>query len=174
MRTLLESEIRHCDGFQVMENDVEFLKNTAPNQGEIPFKPARALLHDITIVLAVVDIACTRDAMNKLDSDLDKINSLAAVDLVIDPSILADVAGSANAVQANVELELQHKERFAVECWKSRICWRTAQPSAFVTGIVVAMIRRDEKDEYVVFISRLSVRINPLQFQGISRGYHFS
>ena len=47
IRILLESAIRNCDGFQVMEKDVEKIldwENTAPKQVEIPFKPARVLL----------------------------------------------------------------------------------------------------------------------------------
>ncbi|XP_020261679.1 aconitate hydratase, cytoplasmic-like [Asparagus officinalis] len=123
IRILLESAIRNCDGFQVMEKDVEKIldwENTAPKQVEIPFKPARVLLQDFTGVPAVVDLACMRDAMNKLGGDSNKINPLVPVDLVIDHSVQVDVAGSANAVQANMELEFQrNKERFGFLKWGS-------------------------------------------------------
>ncbi|XP_068646750.1 aconitate hydratase, cytoplasmic-like [Aristolochia californica] len=123
IRILLESAIRNCDEFQVTKRDVEKIidwVNTAPKQVEIPFKPARVLLQDFTGVPAVVDLACMRDAMNKLGSDSDKINPLVPVDLVIDHSVQVDVARSENAVQANMELEFhRNKERFAFLRWGS-------------------------------------------------------
>ncbi|KAF5949349.1 hypothetical protein HYC85_011342 [Camellia sinensis] len=75
--------IRNCDNFQVTKEDVEKIidwENTSPKQVEIPFKLAR----DFTGVPALVDLACMRDAMNKLGSDSNKINPLVPVDLVID------------------------------------------------------------------------------------------
>ncbi|CAL5336443.1 unnamed protein product [Camellia sinensis] len=84
---LLESAIRNCDNFQVTKEDVEKKidwENTSPKQVEIPIKPASVLLQDFTGVPALVDLACMRDAMNKLGSDSNKINPLVPVDLVID------------------------------------------------------------------------------------------
>lgn len=123
IRILLESAIRNCDEFQVKAKDVEKIidwENSSPKQVEIPFKPARVLLQDFTGVPAVVDLACMRDAMNKLGGDSNKINPLVPVDLVIDHSVQVDVAGSENAVQANMELEFQrNKERFGFLKWGS-------------------------------------------------------
>ncbi|XP_057792626.1 aconitate hydratase, cytoplasmic isoform X2 [Salvia miltiorrhiza] len=123
IRILLESAIRNCDGFQVTKEDVEKIidwEKTSPKLVEIPFKPARVLLQDFTGVPAVVDLACMRDAMNRLGSDSDKINPLVPVDLVIDHSVQVDVARSENAVQANMELEFQrNRERFAFLKWGS-------------------------------------------------------
>lgn len=123
IRILLESAIRNCDGFQVKKEDVEKIidwEKNAPKQVEIPFKPARVLLQDFTGVPAVVDLACMRDAMNRLGSDSDKINPLVPVDLVIDHSVQVDVSRSENAVQANMELEFKrNRERFAFLKWGS-------------------------------------------------------
>ncbi|KAG5069656.1 hypothetical protein JHK85_002033 [Glycine max] len=123
VRILLESAIRNCDEFQVKSNDIEKIidwENTSPKLVEIPFKPARVLLQDFTGVPAVVDLACMRDAMNKLGGDSNKINPLVPVDLVIDHSVQVDVARSENAVQANMELEFQrNKERFGFLKWGS-------------------------------------------------------
>lgn len=123
IRILLESAIRNCDNFQVTKADVEKIidwEKTSPNLVEIPFKPARVLLQDFTGVPAVVDLACMRDAMNRLGSDSNKINPLVPVDLVIDHSVQVDVTRSDNAVQANMELEFQrNKERFAFLKWGS-------------------------------------------------------
>ncbi|XP_039137936.1 aconitate hydratase, cytoplasmic-like [Dioscorea cayenensis subsp. rotundata] len=123
IRILLESAIRNCDEFQVTGKDVEKIldwENTSPKLVEIPFKPARVLLQDFTGVPAVVDLACMRDAMNKLGGDSNKINPLVPVDLVVDHSVQVDVARSENAVQANMELEFhRNKERFAFLKWGS-------------------------------------------------------
>ncbi|XP_024032869.1 aconitate hydratase 1 [Morus notabilis] len=123
IRILLESAIRNCDEFQVKSKDVEKIidwENTSPKQVEIPFKPARVLLQDFTGVPAVVDLACMRDAMNRLGGDSNKINPLVPVDLVIDHSVQVDVARSENAVQANMELEFRrNKERFGFLKWGS-------------------------------------------------------
>ncbi|KAG0552899.1 hypothetical protein BDA96_01G547700 [Sorghum bicolor] len=123
IRILLESAIRNCDDFQVTGNDVEKIldwEKSAPKLVEIPFKPARVLLQDFTGVPAVVDLACMRDAMSKLGSDPNKINPLVPVDLVIDHSVQVDVARSANAAQANMELEFhRNKERFGFLKWGS-------------------------------------------------------
>ncbi|XP_042514227.1 aconitate hydratase, cytoplasmic [Macadamia integrifolia] len=123
VKILLESAIRNCDNFQVTKEDVEKIidwEKTAPKQVEIPFKPARVLLQDFTGVPAVVDLACMRDAMNKLGSDSNKINPLVPVDLVVDHSVQVDVARSENAVKANMDLEFQrNNERFAFLKWGS-------------------------------------------------------
>ncbi|KAK6924537.1 Aconitase A/isopropylmalate dehydratase small subunit, swivel domain [Dillenia turbinata] len=114
-------KLRNCDEFQVKSKDVEKIidwENTSPKQVEIPFKPARVLLQDFTGVPAVVDLACMRDAMNRLGADSSKINPLVPVDLVIDHSVQVDVARSENAVQANMELEFKrNKERFGFLKW---------------------------------------------------------
>ncbi|KAF6173308.1 hypothetical protein GIB67_027003 [Kingdonia uniflora] len=123
IRILLESAIRNCDNFQVTKEDVEKIidwEKTSPKQVEISFKPARVLLQDFTGVPAVVDLACMRDAMNRLGGDSNKINPLVPVDLVIDHSVQVDVARSENAVQANMELEFQRNgERFGFLKWGS-------------------------------------------------------
>ncbi|KAL7128805.1 hypothetical protein ABFS83_13G018900 [Erythranthe nasuta] len=123
IRILLESAIRNCDGFQVTKADVEKIidwEKTSPNQVEIPFKPARVLLQDFTGVPVVVDLACMRNAMNKLGGDSDKINPLVPVDLVIDHSVQVDIARTENAVHENQKLEFErNKERFAFLKWGS-------------------------------------------------------
>ncbi|XP_048318875.2 aconitate hydratase, cytoplasmic-like isoform X2 [Ziziphus jujuba] len=123
IKIILESAIRNCDNFQVTKDDVEKIidwENTSSQKVEISFKPARVLLQDFTGVPAVVDLACMRDAMAKLDGEPNKINPLVPVDLVIDHSVQVDVARTENAVHANMELEFRrNKERFAFLKWGS-------------------------------------------------------
>ncbi|KAK9062047.1 hypothetical protein SSX86_019231 [Deinandra increscens subsp. villosa] len=121
IRILLESAIRNCDEFQVTRKDVEKIldwEKTSPKKVEIPFKPARVLLQDFTGVPTIVDLAGMRNAMDKLGGDPIKINPLVPVDLVIDHSVQVDVSRSEDALQANMELELErNKERYSFLKW---------------------------------------------------------
>ena len=51
IRVLLESAIRNCDEFQVLEKDVNNILDWEQQRNasvEIPFKPARVILQDFT------------------------------------------------------------------------------------------------------------------------------
>lgn len=95
IRVLLESAVRSCDEFQVKKSDVEKIIDWKIQQNanaEIPFKPARVILQDLTGVPAVVDLAAMRDAFKSLGGDAGKINPLCPADLVIDHSVQVDFA----------------------------------------------------------------------------------
>ncbi|KAI3777971.1 hypothetical protein L2E82_06883 [Cichorium intybus] len=67
---------------------------------------------DFTGVPTIGDLAGMRNAMDQLGGNPSKINLLVPVDLVIDHSVQVDVSRSENALQANMELELErNKER---------------------------------------------------------------
>ena len=121
VRVLLESVLRHCDGYEVTEADVKRLAAWSPHgktQGEVPFKPARVILQDFTGVPAVVDLAAMRSAMKRLGGDPKRINPLIPVDLVIDHSIQVDRFGSPDALAANVELEMvRNRQRYEFLRW---------------------------------------------------------
>ncbi len=60
IRVLLESAIRSCDEFQVKQKDVEKIidwERQQKSSAEIPFKPARVILQDLTGLPAIVDFA---------------------------------------------------------------------------------------------------------------------
>nr|CAH7750077.1 unnamed protein product [Callosobruchus chinensis] len=126
IRVLLESAVRNCDGFHIEQKDVQnILKwkqiQTMEQGTEIPFKPARVILQDLTGVPAVVDFAAMRDAVKDLDGDPKKINPICPADLVIDHSIQVDYAGTTDALQKNQDLEFErNKERFLFLKWGAR------------------------------------------------------
>src|SRR5437868_3196427 len=79
IRLLLESLLRNCDGYEVLEKDVKNLaawNAAALAEVEIPFKPARVVLQDFTGVPCVVDLAAMRSAMQRLGGDPRRINPL--------------------------------------------------------------------------------------------------
>src|SRR5918995_2043985 len=85
---------------------------------EIAFSPARVLMQDFTGVPAIVDLAAMRDAMGTLGGDPTRINPLAPAELVIDHSVVADIAGRPDAFVRNVELEFgRNRERYAFLRW---------------------------------------------------------
>ena len=121
IRVLLESAVRNCDNFSVMEKDVENILNweKSSKEGvEIPFHPARVVLQDFTGVPALVDLAAMRDAIKRLGGDPNKINPLKQVDLVIDHSVQVDVFATEDARVRNEKIEFdRNRERFQFLKW---------------------------------------------------------
>src|SRR6266536_2922015 len=121
LKILLENLLRREDGSSVRAADVEALARFDPaatQAREIAFSPARVLLQDFTGVPAVVDLAAMRDAMVALGGDPARINPLVPAELVIDHSVIADVAGRPDAFARNAELEFErNRERYAFLRW---------------------------------------------------------
>ena len=121
MKVLLENLARHAGGPAVSPEDVESLaawEPDAPDTRELAFTPARILLQDFTGVPAVVDLAAMRDAIEELGGQASAVDPLVPVELVIDHSIVADVAGVADAASRNAELEFaRNRERYQFLRW---------------------------------------------------------
>jgi len=139
IRVLLEAALRHCDDYQVTQDDVRRLARwqaTGVEPVELPFKPARVILQDFTGVPCVVDLAAMREAVQRMGADPKRINPLVPVDLVIDHSVQVDLFGSAIALEKNAEIEFQrNKERYEFLRWgqKAFSNFRVVPPA---TGIV--------------------------------------
>ncbi|MEX0612063.1 MAG: aconitate hydratase AcnA [Pirellulales bacterium] len=139
IRVLLESLLRNCDGYEVMEEDVKALAGwqaAAPAAVEIPFKPARVVLQDFTGVPCVVDLAAMRAAMQRLGGDPKKINPLVPVDLVIDHSVQVDYFNRSDALELNIDMEFaRNRERYEFLRWGQKAFdnFRVVPPG---TGIV--------------------------------------
>ena len=120
LKVLLENLLRHEDGVNVTEADVTALAGFADHrqEREIAYSPARILLQDFTGVPCVVDLAALRDAVEALGGPVAKVNPQIPVDLVIDHSVIADVAGRPDAFSRNAELELERNgERYRFLRW---------------------------------------------------------
>jgi len=124
IRILLESAVRNADNFVIKPEDVENIlawETTSLKSVEVPFRPARVILQDFTGVPCVVDLAAMRDAVRRLGSDPAKINPLVPVDLVIDHSVQVDVYRTEDAVQKNLEIEMnRNRERFQFLKWGAK------------------------------------------------------
>src|ERR1051325_8444218 len=121
LRLVLESVLRNCDGKRITEQNVRTLANwkpNAPRTEEIPFVVARIVLQDFTGVPLLVDLAAMRSAVARLGKDPKIIEPLVPVDLVVDHSVQADFAGSADALQRNLEMEFKrNRERYQFLKW---------------------------------------------------------
>ncbi|MEY4990450.1 MAG: aconitate hydratase AcnA [Actinomycetota bacterium] len=121
LKILLENMLRTEDGANVTTAHVDALVNWDPNAEpdiEIQFTPARVIMQDFTGVPCVVDLATMREAVAKLGGDPQQINPLAPAEMVIDHSVVIDVAGSRDAAERNVEFEYQRNaERYQFLRW---------------------------------------------------------
>ena len=121
LKILLENLLRTEDGANVTSAHIQSLIHWDPTSEpdtEIQFTPARVIMQDFTGVPCVVDLATMREAMADLGGDPKKINPLAPAELVIDHSVVIDVAGSPDAFEKNVEYEYQRNaERYQFLRW---------------------------------------------------------
>ena len=117
LRVLAENLLRHADSPEVRPAMLAALAR-GERGVEIPFWPARVLLQDMLGVPVMVDLAALRDAVAAAGGDPLTVNPRIPVDFVIDHSVVADVAGSADAAQRNVEIEYaRNRERFGFLAW---------------------------------------------------------
>lgn len=121
LKVLLENLLRTEDGADITADDIKALAGwdeTAEPDKEIQFTPARVIMQDFTGVPCVVDLATMREAMADLGGDPSKINPLAPAEMVIDHSVIADVFGTPEAFERNVEIEYErNRERYQFLRW---------------------------------------------------------
>ena len=121
LKVLLENLLRTEDGKNVTREQIEALGSwvpTAEPDTEIQYTPARVIMQDFTGVPCIVDLATMREAVAGLGGDPTKINPLAPAELVIDHSVIADLFGTENALERNVEIEYERNgERYQFLRW---------------------------------------------------------
>jgi aconitate hydratase len=121
LKVLLENLLRTEDGANITADHVKAIVNWDPSvepDTEIQFTPARVIMQDFTGVPCVVDLATMREAVAELGGDPKRINPLAPAEMVIDHSVVIDVAGSADAFERNVEFEYERNgERYQFLRW---------------------------------------------------------
>ena len=121
LKILLENMLRTKDGLNVTQAHVDALVSWDPSKEpdtEIQFSPARVIMQDFTGVPCIVDLATMREAVQELGGDPQSINPLTPAEMVIDHSVVADVSGSPDAAERNVEFEYQrNSERYQFLRW---------------------------------------------------------
>ncbi|WP_435741413.1 aconitate hydratase [Nocardioides sp. SYSU DS0663] len=121
LKVLLENLLRTEDGADITADDIKALAGwdaDAHPDKEIQFTPARVIMQDFTGVPCVVDLATMREAMADLGGDPSRINPLAPAEMVIDHSVIADVFGTPESFERNVEIEYErNRERYQFLRW---------------------------------------------------------
>ncbi len=121
LKVLLENLLRTEDGANVTREQITALGSWDPDaepDTEIQFTPARVVMQDFTGVPCIVDLATMREAVTALGGDPDKINPLSPAEMVIDHSVIADLFGTENALERNVEIEYERNgERYQFLRW---------------------------------------------------------
>ncbi len=121
LKVLLENLLRTEDGADITADHIKAVAGwdaDAEPDKEIQFTPARVLMQDFTGVPCIVDLATMREAMADLGGDATKINPLAPAEMVIDHSVIADVFGTPEAFERNVEIEYErNRERYQFLRW---------------------------------------------------------
>ncbi|WP_345802586.1 aconitate hydratase AcnA [Microbacterium sp. AZCO] len=121
LKVLLENLLRTEDGANVTKAQIEALGSwdaAAEPDTEIQFTPARVVMQDFTGVPCIVDLATMREAVTTLGGDPKRINPLSPAEMVIDHSVIADLFGTENALERNVEIEYERNgERYQFLRW---------------------------------------------------------
>ncbi|SJM65800.1 Aconitate hydratase [Gulosibacter sp. 10] len=121
LKVLLENLLRTEDGANVTAEQINTLGNwdaAAEPSTEIQFTPARVVMQDFTGVPCVVDLATMREAVKDLGGNPETINPLAPAELVIDHSVIAELFGTTDAFERNVEIEYERNgERYQFLRW---------------------------------------------------------
>lgn len=121
LKVLLENLLRTEDGANVTKQQIQALgawDADAEPSTEIQFTPARVVMQDFTGVPCIVDLATMREAVETLGGDPKRINPLSPAEMVIDHSVIADLFGTENALERNVEIEYERNgERYQFLRW---------------------------------------------------------
>jgi aconitate hydratase len=119
LRVLLENVLRHGGS----DSAAAILKwlDAGTSRAEIAFHPGRLLMHDTTCVPALVDIAALRAAVAEAGHDPAKLNPVLPVDVSVDHSIAVDYYASPDALQRNMQREIERNaERYRLLKWATR------------------------------------------------------
>ena len=124
LQVLLENALRHEDGETVGRDSIAGFSTwaeNATNPAEINFFPGRIMIHDVSGIPLVADLAAMREAMIAAGGNPDTVNPVRPVDFILDHSVIVDVAGQADALAQNMRGEFtRNAERYRVAKWAQK------------------------------------------------------
>ena len=117
LRILLENVARHIGEGEQTGAILDWL-DARTSTREIPFQPARLMMHDTTCGPALADIAGMRQSLFEAGGDPSLLNPRIPIDVSVDHSIAVDHFGVGGAVHANMAREqARNEERFRFMKW---------------------------------------------------------
>lgn len=120
LRIVLENVARQALGGADVAAALDALAAWAPDAAEltVPLSVSRVILPDSSGLPVLMDLAAARDAVAETGGDPAAIEPLVPVTLVVDHSLIVDVAGRPDAEARNIEREYQrNRERYAFFKW---------------------------------------------------------
>jgi aconitate hydratase len=91
---------------------------TGRSEADIPFQPARVLMHDTTCGPALVDIAAMRSALAEAGSDPRRLRPVLPIDISTDHSVAVDAFATPGAFAYNMRREMERNaERYRLMKW---------------------------------------------------------
>ncbi len=124
LQVLLENGLRHEDGETVGRDSIAAFSRwaeSATNPAEINFFPTRIMVHDVSGIPLLADLAAMREKMAAAGGDPNTVNPVRPVDFVLDHSVIVDVAGQSDALTQNMQVEfVRNAERYKVAKWAQK------------------------------------------------------
>ncbi|MEM7406383.1 MAG: aconitate hydratase AcnA [Pseudomonadota bacterium] len=121
LKVLLENALRHHDGVTVDDSHIEAFAqwlDAGSNQAEMSFYPTRIMMHDVSGIPLLADLAAMREHVESAGRDATRVNPIRPVDFIMDHSVIVDVAGRPDALTLNVTREYERNaERYRVAKW---------------------------------------------------------
>jgi aconitate hydratase len=119
LRILLENVAR-CGGADA-PHAVQAIRDwaaTGRSEADIPFQPARLLMHDTTCGPALVDIAAMRSTLAEAGEDPRRLSPVLPIDISTDHSIAVDAFATPDALAYNMRREMERNaERYRLMKW---------------------------------------------------------
>ncbi len=121
IQILVENALRHEDGETVTADTIRAFAawaETATHPAEISFFPTRLMLHDVSGIPLLTDLAAMREHVAKIGGEPDAVNPIRPVDFIMDHSVTVDAHGARDALARNMETEYsRNRERYRVTRW---------------------------------------------------------
>jgi len=121
LKVLLENQLRMFAQGKAGREDVWAFADWLSERKsahEIGFRPARVMMPDSGGLPLLGDLAAMRDAAARLGANARNINPVVPVDFIVDHSVMVDFAGSEDAADRNLAIELErNRERFEFLKW---------------------------------------------------------
>ena len=116
IQILVENALRHEDGETVTADTIRAFAawaETATHPAEISFFPTRLMLHDVSGIPLLTDLAAMREHVTKIGGEPDAVNPIRPVDFIMDHSVTVDAHGARDALARNMEAEYKrNRERY--------------------------------------------------------------
>jgi aconitate hydratase len=124
LQVLLENALRHEDNDTVSKDTIRGFAawtENAAHRAEINFYPGRIMIHDVSGIPLMADLAAMRERVVSLGCNPDAVNPVRPVASIMDHSVIVDVAGQRDALAQNMRAEFaRNTERYRVAKWAQK------------------------------------------------------